>query len=141
MRRSDKIAFAYLMYKKEKVLNPTAMKRLEAIKEFTELGSGYKISMRDLAIRGAGDILGSEQSGFIDDIGINLYMKLLNEAIEEEKGIIKKQETEKVVDLKISKHIDEKYVLNKLEEQVKNFKENYKIKFKKHLIIKQKLEL
>ena len=83
---------------------------LDTIKEFTTLGSGYKIAMRDLSIRGAGDILGSEQSGFIDDIGINLYMKLLNEAIEEEKGIIKKQETEKVVDLKISKHIDEKNI-------------------------------
>jgi transcription-repair coupling factor (superfamily II helicase) len=108
--RSDRMAYAYLMYDKDRVLTETGKKRLETIKEFTTLGSGYKIAMRDLSIRGAGDILGSEQSGFIDDIGINLYMKLLNEAIEEEKGIIKEQEKEKVVDLKISKHIDENYI-------------------------------
>ncbi len=79
--RSDKIAYAYLMYKKEKVLGSTALKRLEAIKEFTELGSGYKISMRDLAIRGAGDILGREQAGFIDSIGVNMYLDLINEEV------------------------------------------------------------
>ncbi len=108
--RSDKIAYAYLMYDKDRILTETGKKRLETIKEFTTLGSGYKIAMRDLSIRGAGDILGSEQSGFIDDIGINLYMKLLNEAIEEEKGILKQEEKTKVVDLKISKHIDEEYI-------------------------------
>jgi transcription-repair coupling factor (superfamily II helicase) len=69
------------MYKKEKVLGSTALKRLEAIKEFTELGSGYKISMRDLAIRGAGDILGREQAGFIDSIGVNMYLDLINEEV------------------------------------------------------------
>ena len=79
--RSDRIAYAYLMYKKEKVLNTTAIKRLDAIKEFTELGSGYKISMRDLAIRGAGDILGKEQAGFIDSIGVNMYLDLINEEV------------------------------------------------------------
>ena len=79
--RSDRIAFAYLMYKKEKVLNSVAIKRLEAIKEFTELGSGYKISLRDLAIRGAGDILGKEQAGFIDSVGVNMYMDLINEQV------------------------------------------------------------
>ena len=108
--RSDRMAYAYLMYDKDRILTETGKKRLDTIKEFTTLGSGYKIAMRDLSIRGAGDILGSEQSGFIDDIGINLYMKLLNEAIEEEKGIIKEQEKEKIVDLKISKHIDENYI-------------------------------
>ncbi len=81
--RSDKIAYAYLMYKKEKVLNSIALKRLDAIKEFTELGSGYKISMRDLAIRGAGDILGREQAGFIDSIGVNMYLDLINEEVNE----------------------------------------------------------
>ncbi len=79
--RGDKLAYAYLMYKKEKVLNSVALKRLEAIKEFTELGSGYKISMRDLAIRGAGDILGKEQAGFIDSIGVNMYLDLINEEV------------------------------------------------------------
>ena len=108
--RSDRMAYAYLMYDKDRILTETGKKRLDTIKEFTTLGSGYKIAMRDLSIRGAGDILGSEQSGFIDDIGINLYMKLLNEAIEEEKGIIKQKEEEKIVDLKISKHIDETYI-------------------------------
>ena len=77
--RSDRMAYAYLMYDKDRVLTETGKKRLDTIKEFTTLGSGYKIAMRDLSIRGAGDILGSEQSGFIDDIGINLYMKLLND--------------------------------------------------------------
>lgn len=80
--RSNKIAYAYLMYKKEKILSTTAIKRLNAIKEFTELGSGYKISMRDLAIRGAGDILGKEQAGFIDSIGVNMYMDLIKEEVE-----------------------------------------------------------
>lgn len=108
--RSDRMAYAYLMYDKDRILTQTGKKRLDTIKEFTTLGSGYKIAMRDLSIRGAGDILGSEQSGFIDDIGINLYMKLLNEAIEEEKGIIKPKEEERIVDLKISKHIDENYI-------------------------------
>lgn len=80
--RSDKIAYAYLMYKKEKILTLTAKKRLEAIKEFTELGSGYKISMRDLAIRGAGDLLGKEQAGFIDSVGVNMYLDLIKEEVE-----------------------------------------------------------
>ena len=84
--RSDRISYAYLMYEPHKVLTQQAAKRLEAIKEFTALGSGYKIAMKDLAIRGAGDILGDEQSGFIDAIGMDLYMKLLDEAISELKG-------------------------------------------------------
>ena len=83
--RSNKIGYAYLMYSKSKFLNDTAIKRLDTIKEFTELGSGFKIAMRDLSIRGAGDILGREQSGFIDTIGIDLYLKMLNEAIRKSK--------------------------------------------------------
>ena len=79
--RGEKIAYAYLMYDKNKVLSETAIKRLEAIKEFTELGSGYKISMRDLSIRGAGDILGREQAGFIDSVGVDMYLDLVNEQI------------------------------------------------------------
>ena len=81
--RGDRIAFAYLLYKQEKDLNQDAQKRLQAIQEFTELGSGYKIAQRDLMIRGAGDILGPEQAGFIDSIGLDLYLKMLNEAIHE----------------------------------------------------------
>ena len=84
--RSNKIGYAYLMYDNRKVLNDIAVKRLNTIKEFTELGSGFKIAMRDLSIRGAGDILGSEQSGFIDTIGIDLYLKMLNEAVLKLKG-------------------------------------------------------
>ena len=85
--RSDRIAFAYLMFKKNKILTQTAKQRLEVIKEFTELGSGFKIAMRDLNIRGAGDILGAEQSGFIDSVGLDLYMEILNETIKEKQGI------------------------------------------------------
>ena len=80
--RSDRIAYAYLMYSAKK-LNDQAQKRLEAIQDFTELGSGYKIAQRDLMIRGAGDILGPEQAGFIDSVGLDMYIKLLNEAVQE----------------------------------------------------------
>ncbi|MDR2828267.1 MAG: transcription-repair coupling factor [Acholeplasmatales bacterium] len=79
--RSDKIAYAYLFYEKNKIMGEDATRRLEAIEDFTELGSGYKIASRDLAIRGAGDLLGSEQSGFIDSVGLELYSKLLYEVI------------------------------------------------------------
>ncbi len=84
--RSDRIAYSYLMYDKDKELTEEAEKRLRAIKEFTELGSGYKIAVRDLAIRGAGDLLGTEQSGFIDSVGIHLFLEILKEEIDKEKG-------------------------------------------------------
>ena len=84
--RSDKIAYAYLMYEPRKVLTSEAEKRLETIKEFTELGSGFKIAMRDLSIRGAGDLLGLEQSGFINSVGIDMYMQILDETLNELKG-------------------------------------------------------
>ncbi len=83
--RGDRIAYTYLFYKEQKVLSSIAYKRLKAIQDFAELGSGYKISQRDLMIRGAGDILGPEQAGFIDSIGLDLYLKMLNEVIEERK--------------------------------------------------------
>ncbi len=105
--RSDKIAYAYLMYKKEKVLNTNAIKRLDAIKEFTELGSGYKISMRDLAIRGAGDILGKEQAGFIDSVGVNMYLDLINEEVN---GVSEKEdETNDIVPIDVETHIGKEY--------------------------------
>ena len=105
--RSDRIAYAYLMYKKEKLLTTTAIKRLEAIKEFTELGSGYKISLRDLSIRGAGDILGREQAGFIDSVGVNMYLDLINEEVN---GInIDENEDKEIVPIDVATHIDEKY--------------------------------
>lgn len=83
--RGSRIAYAYLFYKEAKIMNKAAEKRLKAIQDFTELGSGYKIAQRDLMIRGAGDILGPEQAGFIDSIGLDLYLKLLEEAINEKK--------------------------------------------------------
>lgn len=83
--RGNRIAYAYLLYRPQKDMNEDAQKRLKAISEFTELGSGYKIAQRDLMIRGAGDILGPEQAGFIDSVGLDLYLKLLNEAIEGKK--------------------------------------------------------
>lgn len=105
--RSDKIAYAYLMYKKEKILTLTAKKRLEAIKEFTELGSGYKISMRDLAIRGAGDLLGKEQAGFIDSVGVNMYLDLIKEEVE---GIKEEDiDSPKEVMLNVPTHIGNEY--------------------------------
>ena len=85
--RSDRLAYAYLMYSAQKQLSEIAMKRLKSIKEFTQLGSGYKIAMRDLTIRGAGDMLGPQQAGFIDTVGIDMYIEMLNQAIMEKKGV------------------------------------------------------
>ena len=84
--RSERLAYAYLLYAKNKQMNEEATKRLKAIKEFAQLGSGYKIAMRDLSIRGSGDILGGEQAGFIDTVGFDMYMRILQEAIEEKTG-------------------------------------------------------
>jgi transcription-repair coupling factor (superfamily II helicase) len=110
--RTNKIAYAYLMYNKRKVLSDIAVKRLSAIKEFTELGSGFNIAVRDLAIRGSGDILGSEQSGFIDTIGIELYTKMLNEEVNKLKGINvedEEQEDEQPL-INVETHIEDSYV-------------------------------
>lgn len=85
--RSNRIAYAYLMYRPDKVLTEVSEKRLDAIKGFTELGSGFKIAMRDLSIRGAGNILGASQSGFIDSVGFEMYSQLLEEAIAKKQGI------------------------------------------------------
>lgn len=94
--RSDRVAYAYLMVRPRKQVNEIAQKRLQAIKEFTELGSGYKIAMRDLTIRGAGDLLGPSQSGFIDTVGIDMYIEMLQEAIAEKKGEVKPEAKEPV---------------------------------------------
>ncbi len=108
--RSNKIAYAYLMYEKNKRLTPEAEKRLKVIKEFTELGSGFKIALRDLSIRGAGDVLGKEQSGFIDSVGIDMYMKILEEEIHKVKGIETDVTESKGVKAKVSKFIDKEYI-------------------------------
>ena len=83
--RGDRLAYAYLLINKNKILTQVAQNRLKAIKEFSELGSGYKIALKDLSIRGAGDILGAQQAGFIENVGFDLYLDLLKEAIDEEK--------------------------------------------------------
>lgn len=111
--RSNKIGYAYLMYGKNKFLTDTTIKRLDVIREFTELGSGFKIAMRDLSIRGAGDILGREQSGFIDSIGIELYLKMLNEAVRKSKGEKIIEEDTKKNDkplIEVSTHISDSYI-------------------------------
>ena len=113
--RSDKFAYAYLMYQPFKMLTETAVKRLNVIKEFTELGSGFSIATRDLSIRGAGDILGSEQAGFIDSIGIDLYLQMLNEEISKKNNNITVNENNiEENDIKplldVTTHISDNYV-------------------------------
>lgn len=109
--RSNKIAYAYLLYNHGRILNEIAVKRLQAIKEFTELGSGYRIAMRDLAIRGAGDLLGSEQAGFVDTVGISLYMKMVEEEMKRLQGeIVENEELETKSLLNVETHISDDYV-------------------------------
>ncbi|WP_223596379.1 transcription-repair coupling factor [Neobacillus bataviensis] len=110
--RSNRVAYAYFTYRKDKVLTEVAEKRLQAIKEFTELGSGFKIAMRDLSIRGAGNLLGAQQHGFIDSVGFDLYSQMLKEAIEERKGDLVSAEvkTNVEIDLEIDAYIPDTYI-------------------------------
>ncbi len=110
--RSNRFAYAYLMYQPNKMLTETAIKRLNVIKEFTELGSGFSIATRDLSIRGAGNILGSEQAGFVDSVGIDLYLKLLDQEIDRRKGKeVKEEELDNSQSLlNISTHIEDTYI-------------------------------
>lgn len=101
--RSNRIAYAYFMYQRDKVLTDVAEQRLQAIKEFTELGSGFKIAMRDLSIRGAGNLLGAQQHGFIDSVGFDLYSQMLEEAIAERRTGVKQEERP---DVEIILHTD-----------------------------------
>ncbi len=107
--RSDKISYAYMMYDKGRRLTEDAQKRLKAIKDFAELGSGFKIAVRDLTTRGAGEILGREQSGFMDKVGVDLYLKLLDTEIKKKKGEIKEEEK---TDIRVmmSRHIPKEYI-------------------------------
>ena len=108
--RTNRVSYAYFMYKHDTILTNEGKQRLQVIKEFTSFGSGFKIASRDLAIRGAGDFLGHEQSGYIDAIGMDLYMKLLNESINEVKGIKTEDEIRYTNTIEVSKHVDDSYV-------------------------------
>ena len=109
--RSNRIAYAYLMYRPDKSLTEVSEKRLEAIKGFTELGSGFKIAMRDLSIRGAGNILGSSQSGFIDSVGFEMYSQLLEEAIAKKQGKeTKRQKSNAEINLQIDAYLPSDYI-------------------------------
>ncbi len=108
--RSSRRAYAYFTYPKGRVLTEIASKRLSAIREYTEFGSGFKVALRDLEIRGAGNILGSEQHGHIENVGYDMYMRILNEAILEEKGEVKEKKTECSVEMNVSAFIPESYI-------------------------------
>ncbi len=108
--RSSRRAYAYFTYPKNKNLTEIATKRLSAIKEYTEFGSGFKIAMRDLEIRGAGSVLGAEQHGHMDSVGYDLYIRILNEAILEEKGEGIPHKTESVIDLAVDAYLPDRYV-------------------------------
>lgn len=108
--RSNRVAYAYFMYEKNKSLSEIAEKRLKAIKEFTEFGSGFKIAMRDLELRGAGNVLGMEQSGHLEAIGYDLYVKYLDEAIKRLQGIEVKDEIETEIDMQVDAYIPERYI-------------------------------
>ncbi|PKM81941.1 MAG: transcription-repair coupling factor, partial [Firmicutes bacterium HGW-Firmicutes-13] len=108
--RSNRLAYAYLAYQKDKVLSEVAEKRLQAIKEFTELGSGFKIALRDLEIRGAGNILGSEQHGFMMAVGFDLYCQLLEQSIRELKGVRKIEISECKIEINVDAYIPTSYI-------------------------------
>ncbi|MFL0506324.1 transcription-repair coupling factor [Ureibacillus sp. 179-F W5.1 NHS] len=109
--RSNRIAYAYFMYQRDKVLTDVAEQRLQAIKEFTELGSGFKIAMRDLSIRGAGNLLGSQQHGFIDSVGFDLYSQMLEEAIaERQTGVVKEERPDVEIILHVDAYIPDQYI-------------------------------
>nr|WP_106589863.1 transcription-repair coupling factor [Salsuginibacillus halophilus] len=109
--RSNRVAYAYFTYERDKVLTEVAEERLQAIKEFTELGSGFKIAMRDLSIRGAGDLLGAKQHGYIDSVGFDLYSQMLKEAIEEKQGKTPaSKQPEAEIEMNVEAYIPESYI-------------------------------
>ena len=110
--RSNSQAYAYITYKKEKMLSEIADKRLKAIKEFTEFGSGFKIAMRDLEIRGAGSLLGEIQHGHMDQVGYDTYCKLLDEVVKDMQGVEYQEEKDVQIDLNVSSYIPDEYIEN-----------------------------
>ena len=110
--RSDAQAYAYITYKREKLLSEVADKRLKAIKEFTEFGSGFKIAMRDLEIRGAGSLLGEIQHGHMEQVGYDTYCKLLDEVVKDIQGVKYEEEKEVQIDLNVSSYIPDEYIEN-----------------------------
>ena len=110
--RSDKQAYAYITYKRDKLINEVAEKRLKAIKEFTEFGSGFKIAMRDLEIRGAGSLVGEMQHGHMDQVGYDTYCKLLDEVVKEMKGIEIEEDIDITIDINVSSYIPDEYIEN-----------------------------
>ena len=108
--RSNRTAYAFLMYRRNKVLKEVAEKRLHAIREFTDLGSGFKIAMRDLEIRGAGNLLGAEQSGHMEAVGYDLFCKMLNTAVQEEKGEVVQEPFETTIDISLDAFIPDTYI-------------------------------
>lgn len=110
--RSNRLAYAYLTYRRDSILSDIASKRLRAVKEFTEFGSGFKIAMRDLEIRGAGNILGPEQHGHMDSVGYDMYCQILKESINEAQGIETKPDTSVSVDIDVDAYLPETYIAN-----------------------------
>ncbi len=121
--RSNRLAYAYLFYRPDKVLSEIANKRLRAIKDFTEFGSGFKIALRDLEIRGAGNVIGAQQHGFMDSVGYDMYCKLLEEAVADARGIELEEHSETAVSLNISAFIPKDYIRG----------ENYRIEMYKKI--------
>ncbi len=113
--RSNRTAYAFLMYRRDKVLREVAEKRLEAIREFTDLGSGFKIAMRDLEIRGAGNLLGVRQHGHMEAVGYDMYCKLLNEAVQKLKGVPADTDFATVIDLDVDAFIPPSYIVNEMQ--------------------------
>lgn len=113
--RSNRTAYAFLLYKRNKMLREVAEKRLEAIREFTDLGSGFKIAMRDLEIRGAGNILGARQHGHMQAVGYDLYCKMLNEAVKNIKGISTVESFTTSIDLDVDAYIPPSYIVNEIQ--------------------------
>ena len=144
--RGNRKAYAYITYRKDKIINEASSKRLQAIKEFTEFGSGFKIAMRDLEIRGAGSLIGEMQHGHMDQVGYDTYCKLLDQVVKEMKGLPKEEEEiEITVDLNVSCYIPNEYIPNenqkievyrnialcKTSEEAKNIKEDIEDRFGK----------